>query len=69
VWERHELGRDDTISVFSRIKAFNIQKLIEILEELDSLEESLATTMIRDATLNQLKLIGSSFEDPQNIPC
>ncbi len=53
----------DTVTVYSLIKSFNIEALVEILEELDKLDRNLATNMIRTSTLNQLKVIGGSFED------
>lgn len=68
VWE-DELGRNDTVRVFSTIKGFNIKRLVEILEEADSLPKTKAVEMIKDAARWQLKVIGESFEDLNEMPC
>jgi len=63
LWENF-LGRKDTLKVYSLIKSFNLRFLITLLQEVDKLPESKAKNLLKRATLNQIKCISYSFEEP-----
>lgn len=62
LWEG-KLKRKDTQRVYSIIKSLNIVKLVKILRICDKAESSSAITMVKEAALQQLSLIGQSYED------
>ncbi len=62
LWEE-ELHRTDTQLAYSLVKSRNIIKLVHILRLCGKEEGSDAVAMIRESTLQQLRLIGEGFEE------
>ncbi|AAC07139.1 hypothetical protein [Aquifex aeolicus] len=62
LWEKH-LGRKDAINVWSRIRSYNTQVLLKILELLEKEPETQAKKLVKRATMHQLRNIAESFEE------
>jgi len=60
------INRDDYVYAFSLIKSINLQKLTELIEELDNID-SIAAKMLKKAALNQIKIIGNSVMDENEM--
>ncbi len=61
LWEER-LHQTDTQRVYSIIKSLNITTLVSILRMCDKAEDNSAVEMLKEATWQQLRLIGGSYE-------
>lgn len=61
LWEER-LQQTDAQKIYSVIKGLNITALVSILRLCDKAEENLAVEMVKESVLQQLRLIGESYE-------